>query len=331
MFARAACLLVLGSSAASARREGIGYLSASSLFGIVAVGQTRSLFQDRMSAYRDGSTIVIKPGGQSEGDADSLVVIMHGLGDTSDGFADVAAMFSKQMPRTKFVLPTAPTQPVTLNGGYAMPSWYDIEGLADRATEKCAGIQQSAARIQSILENEHTSNGIPYSRMVLAGFSQGGALSLYTGMQLPLEKKLAGILVMSGYLAGATEFKLTPGLESTPVLHQHGTADPMVKYSWAEQTRDSLVGMGATNYELKPYEGLVHSVSIEELNHGLEFLQRVLPRSEKANTELEPENMSIGELKEAIRRAGLGDKAVGLLQKQELVNLLKKGNGKDEI
>jgi lysophospholipase-2 len=125
-----------------------------------------------------------------------------------------------EMPYVKFILPTAPTQPVTMNMGMAMPSWYDIKGLDERSNEECDGIAQSSDRIRSILRREHEDRGLPYSRMALAGFSQGGSLSLFTGLQMvDAQQKLAGILVLSGYLAGAKTFHLTKGLEHTPILH----------------------------------------------------------------------------------------------------------------
>ena len=132
------------------------------------------------------------------------------------------------MPHVKFILPTAPTQPVTMNMGMPMPSWYDITGLDERSNENCAGIAQSQSTIRDILSTEHSATGLPYHRMVLAGFSQGGALSLFTGMQLEKEKKLAGIVVMSGYLPAAAQFDITEGLEDTPILHCHGEADVSV-------------------------------------------------------------------------------------------------------
>ena len=107
---------------------------------------------------------------------------------------------------------------------------YDIVGLSDRESEQCDGIEQSVEKIKALLYTENAA-GLPYSRMMLAGFSQGGAMSIFTGLQLPAEdQKLAGILVMSGYLPGRSKFKLSPGLESLPVLHCHGSADPMVNY-----------------------------------------------------------------------------------------------------
>lgn len=128
----------------------------------------------------------------------------------------------------KFILPTAVERPVTLNGGMRMTAWYDIVGLDDRASESCDGIEDSVERIRNILTQEK-SIGMPYSRMMLAGFSQGGAMSLFTGLQLPdTEQKLAGLLVISGYLPGASKFKLTSGFESIPIMHCHGSSDPVV-------------------------------------------------------------------------------------------------------
>jgi lysophospholipase II len=121
------------------------------------------------------------------------------------------------LPWCKFVLPTAPVNPVTLNGGMRMNSWYDIVGLDERSNEQCHGIDESRQRIVQMLRDEHEQTQLPYHRMVLAGFSQGGALNLYTGLQL--ESKLAGIVVLSGYLPHAKQFQITPGLENTHIFH----------------------------------------------------------------------------------------------------------------
>ena len=238
----------------------------------------------------------------------------------------VAEHLAKSLPYVKFILPTAPTQPVTMNMGMPMPSWYDIVGLDERSNENCRGIDVSVETVRAILQSEHESTGLPYSRMVLAGFSQGGALSLFTGMQLPhADKKLAGIVVMSGYLPAAKQFKITQGLESTPIFHGHGEADPMVQYIMAEKSRQHVVDEGgATEYTIKGYAGLPHSVSPEEIADVMEFLSRVLPPDESCKITLkDPETMSVKELKAAIRKAGLGSKAVGLMEKGEFVKLLK--------
>ena len=115
---------------------------------------------------RDGSgTITVSP--RNEAEQSGLVVISHGLGDTAEGFADVAEQFASQMPWLKIVLPTATTQKVTMNMGMAMPSWYDIVGLDERSSENCAGIEESQARIAEILQKEHDATGLPYSRYVI--------------------------------------------------------------------------------------------------------------------------------------------------------------------
>ena len=112
---------------------------------------------------RDGSgTITVSP--RNEAKQSGLVVISHGLGDTAEGFADVAEQFASRYPWLKIILPTAPTQKVTMNMGMAMPSWYDIVGLDERSNENCAGIEESQARIAQILQKEHEATGLPYSR-----------------------------------------------------------------------------------------------------------------------------------------------------------------------
>mmetsp|Transcript_3485 Transcript_3485/g.9924 ORF Transcript_3485/g.9924 Transcript_3485/m.9924 type:complete len:333 (+) Transcript_3485:58-1056(+) len=269
-------------------------------------------------------TITVGPA--NEADQSALVVICHGLGDSSEGFADVAEHLAKSLPYAKFILPTAPTQPVTMNMGMPMPSWYDIVGLDERSNEHCRGIDASVETVRSILRTEHESTGLPYGRMVLAGFSQGGALSLFTGMQLPdAENKLAGIVVMSGYLPAAKQFKITEGLESTPILHCHGEADPMVQFGMAKKSRQHVVEEGgAKDYTIKGYAGLPHSVSPEEIADVMEFLARVLPPDDSCKITLkDPASMSVKELRAAIRKAGLGSRAVGLMEKGEFVQLLK--------
>jgi lysophospholipase-2 len=259
---------------------------------------------------------------RNEAAQSGLVVISHGLGDTAEGFVDVAEFLAKELPHVKFILPTAPTQPVTMNMGMPMPSWYDITGLDERANENCKGLDQSKHTISQILENEHASTQLPYSRMVLAGFSQGGALSLFTGMQLP--QKLAGIILLSGYLPAASQFQISPGLEDTPILHCHGSADPMVQLAVAQKSQELLAEKGAKEYVLKPYAGVVHTVSMEEIQDVKDFLKRVLPPDDSCKIAVkDPSDMSVKELKAAIRKAGLGQQAVGLMEKQEFVKLLK--------
>ncbi|KAL7581424.1 hypothetical protein ACA910_022006 [Epithemia clementina (nom. ined.)] len=265
--------------------------------------------------------ITVSP--KNDADQSALVVISHGLGDTAEGFADAAEMMAKELPYAKFILPTAPTKPVTMNMGMAMPSWYDIVGLDERSNEKCEGIEDSRQTLVQILEAEHENTGLAYNRMVLAGFSQGGALSLYTGMQLKRsEQKLAGLVIMSGYLPAASRFKITPGLETTPILHCHGTQDMLVAASLAEKSKAAVEQKGATDYQYKKYP-IAHTVSIDELRDVVNFLKEKLPPDDTCKIKLkDPSEMSVKELKAVIRKAGLQSKAVGLMEKSEFVKLV---------
>lgn len=233
-------------------------------------------------------------------------------------------MLAREMPYTKFILPTAPTKPVTMNMGMAMPSWYDIVGLDERSNEKCDGIEDSRQTLVHILENEHTSTGLAYNRMILAGFSQGGALSLYTGMQLPTAgHQLAGVVIMSGYLPAVSKFTITPGLESTPILHCHGTQDMLVAPAMGEKTKVTVVQQkGATDYTYKTYP-IAHTVSTDEVRDVLSFLKEKLPPDDTCKiTVKDPSEMSVKELKAAIRKAGLQSQAIGLMEKSEFVKLV---------
>ncbi|KAL7532570.1 hypothetical protein ACHAXR_005830, partial [Thalassiosira sp. AJA248-18] len=248
---------------------------------------------------------------------------------------------ARQLPHVKFILPTAPTQPVTLNMGMAMPSWYDIIGLDSRSNEDCKGLDDSMDRILGLLEDEAKSS-VDYSRVVLAGFSQGGALALYTGMtqlrkQSQMGLGLAGIVVMSGYLPRSKEFAVAKGSENTPILHCHGREDSVVPVQATELSKarvTSLVdemGGSSDSYEVKTYPGLDHSVSMDELNHVATFLRRVVPPIVDANKEIEkedandmvdPAQMSVRQLRDAIRKAGLEEKAKGMFEKSELIDLM---------
>ena len=160
-------------------------------------------------------------------------------------------------------------------------------------------------------------NNFLCSRMVLAGFSQGGALSLFTGLQL--ESSLAGILVMSGYLPAASKMKLKQS--ETPIWHGHGSMDPLVQYGMAEKTKSKLIEMGVKDYNLNSYP-IPHTVSPSELGDAMKFLEKVLPRDESVKITLkDPKDMSVKELKAAIRKAGLS--AVGLMEKSEFIKLVQ--------
>jgi predicted esterase len=191
--------------------------------------------------------------------------------------------------------------------------------LDERSNEKCKGLPDSVQRLAGILKTEHETTGLPYSRMVLAGFSQGGALSIFTGFSLP--QKLAGIVCLSGYLPAASQFKITPGSESIPVLHCHGTQDVVVNHAMAGKSRQKVMAVGATDYTIESYP-IGHTVSMDELRRVEDFLMKVLPNDPSYRIKLkDPSEMSVKELKLALRKAGLS--SVGLMEKSEFVKLLK--------
>ena len=277
-----------------------------------------------------GETIVLSP---RDGSAQSAtVVICHGLGDTADGWIDTAEQLASALPYVKFILPTAPHRKVTMNMGMAMPAWYDIAGLDKRSNERCDGIDDSRARLAKLIDDEMLLTGLPRGRIVLAGFSQGGALSLYTGMQLkggmPPEP-LAGVVLLSGYLPHSSGFAITPGLESTPIFHGHGESDPLIKVEYARESRDMVTnGKGATDYRLVTYPNLAHSIAPQEISDLLSFIHKVLPPDDTYKIRMkDPRDMSVKELKSEIAKAGLGRLALGFSEKCEFIDLVKDHRG----
>lgn len=240
----------------------------------------RPVEQVKMSRLiREGTTMIINASKRHT----ATVILSHGLGDTAEGWSDAALEMSRHLPHVKWILPTAPVNPVTLNGGMRMTSWYDIESLSkSRDLQDCKGIDESTQTLQNLIKQEN-NKGIETSRIVLAGFSQGGAMSLWTGLQLPssFSGRLAGVLVMSGYLPKGHAFALSDHGKVTPVLHCHGTADPLVLPQFAEDSRKHVLEAGhAGGYELRTYRGLAHSANMQELMDVVQWLDKVLPTDE---------------------------------------------------
>jgi len=169
---------------------------------------------------------------------------MHGLGADGHDFEPlVPELVDRSMPALRFVFPHAPVRPVTINNGYAMRAWYDIIGIDRRSAEDFAGMKTSAAAITALIANEN-ARGIATSHIVLAGFSQGGAMALHTGTRHP--EKLAGIVALSAYLPLARELDAarSPANQSTPVFMAHGAQDPVVPYPLGDESRQLLVAAG---------------------------------------------------------------------------------------
>jgi len=200
------------------------------------------------------------------------LIFLHGLGDTGHGWS--ASFEEIKMAHVKSICPNAPVSPVTLNGGFRMPSWFDIKSLTFQGEQDETGIKDAAANIRSIIEDE-IKTGIPSDRIVLGGFSQGGALALYTA--LTMEKPLAGILALSSWLPLHKSFpEAIKGNKDTKILQCHGDIDPVVNFTLGQMTADVLSSF-CSNLEFKTYQGLGHSSSPQEMNDVKEWLKKVLP------------------------------------------------------
>lgn len=183
--------------------------------------------------------VVVEPVQQ----ADSTVIWLHGLGASGHDFEPAIPLLDLENQSTRFIFPHAPQIPVTVNGGLVMPAWYDIEHMDIDRTIDVKGISQSADRIDAIVQ-EQIDAGIDPRRILLVGFSQGGAVALYAGVRS--KQPLAGILALSTYWVGDQDPTLTPGLDPNqlPIEIHHGTEDPVVPYMLGEQARDSLSALG---------------------------------------------------------------------------------------
>ena len=204
----------------------------------------------------------------------AAVIWLHGLGaDGNDFAALVPELDLEGCPPIRFIFPHAPSIPVSLNNGYVMPAWYDILGADLVRREDAAGIHHSALAIEALIANE-VACGIPASAIVLAGFSQGCAMALHTGLRHPA--RLAGIMALSGYLplAGTVAAERSAANQATPIFMAHGTQDPMVIISRAEASRNALTSLG---YAVQWHTyAMPHSVHPQEIADIGRFLKAVL-------------------------------------------------------
>jgi phospholipase/carboxylesterase len=208
-------------------------------------------------------------------DPQAAVIWLHGLGADGHDFEPIVPEFIRPGERTlRFVFPHAPIRPVTLNGGYAMRAWYDIAALDRRTTEDENGIRASQTAIDTLIRREN-ARGIRSERIVLAGFSQGGAMALFAGTRYP--ERLAGIMGLSCYQVLAAQFaaERSAANQSTPVFLAHGTQDPVVAPLLGEEARRQLEAAGYS-VEWHAYS-MPHSVCPEEVADIAAWLRRVLP------------------------------------------------------
>ncbi len=204
----------------------------------------------------------------------ATILLMHGLGADGNDFVPIAGELDlSSVGPVRFVFPNAPVIPVTINGGYQMPAWYDISNADLTRREDEAGLRASQAALEVLLEREK-ARGIPASRIVIAGFSQGCAMALMTGLRHA--QPLAGIVGLSGYLplADTTAAERHSANAHTPIFMGHGQQDAVVPLSRASASHDTLRALGYTvDWHEYPMQ---HSVCMEEIADLNAWLNRVL-------------------------------------------------------
>jgi phospholipase/carboxylesterase len=202
------------------------------------------------------------------------VIWMHGLGaDGNDFVPFVNELDLTGLPGIRFVFPHANTMPVTINGGYVMRAWYDIVHTDLGRQEDEKGLRDSQVLVEALIAREK-ARGIPASRIILAGFSQGCAMTLQTGLRHP--EKLAGLLCLSGYvpLADKTAAERSAESQQTPIFLVHGRMDPVIPVQRAIASRDLLLSLG---YQVEWHEYMMqHSLCQEEVDHISAWLKKIL-------------------------------------------------------
>lgn len=205
---------------------------------------------------------------------DASVIWLHGLGADGHDFEPIVPELGSVGQGIRFIFPHAPAMPVTINGGYVMPAWYDIADPSLSQHQDADGIHRSQRAIQQLVEHE-IARGMPSQKILLAGFSQGGAIALHTGLRFP--KPLAGILALSTYLPlpDTVPDEIASANREIPILMAHGSADPIVPIELGRISRDLLEQLGY-KVEWREY-GMAHTVVQEEIADIASWLAHVFP------------------------------------------------------
>lgn len=209
--------------------------------------------------------------------ANAAVIWLHGLGADGHDFEPIVPELRLSPPlAVRFVFPHAPRRPVTINGGMVMRAWYDISGPAQRRQEDEAGIRASEAAVRLLIDHQ-IARGIPARAILLAGFSQGGAIALQTGLRYPA--RLAGIAALSTWLplAASLAQEASPANRALPILMAHGDMDTIIPPGLAERSRDHLREL-AYPVEWHCYD-MGHSVCQAEIGTLSDWLGRILRAS----------------------------------------------------
>ncbi|MBT8133980.1 MAG: alpha/beta hydrolase [Gammaproteobacteria bacterium] len=201
---------------------------------------------------------------------DTAIIWLHGLG--ADGNDFVPIIDQLQLPShyaIRFIFPNAPLRAITINQGYQMPGWYDISSLSIIDQEDEAGIKESSEILKQLCESQE-ADGIESSRIIVAGFSQGGAIALHCGCRYP--RQLAGIMALSTYMPLPEQLaeEISDASSETPLFMAHGRQDDVVAYAYGKQSRELL---DSHNIEVLWHEyDMGHAVCIEEIQHIRQWL-----------------------------------------------------------
>ncbi len=209
-----------------------------------------------------------------EGIFDASVIWMHGLGASGHDFLPVVEQLSVLYPKVRFILPHAPMRPVTANNGLRMRAWYDLYGWHFDPNEKedAIGLQNTALAVHGLIEQEKSLN-IPTHRIVLAGFSQGGAMALYVALRYP--QALAGVIALSTYLPDEASLPIMRDAQkSLPIFLAHGEQDGIIPFTVAQHAHKTLEGLGCA-VEWHSYS-MEHTVVNGEIKDIAQFLGKIL-------------------------------------------------------
>lgn len=218
-------------------------------------------------AHEPLSCVELEP---RDGPAERAILWLHGLGADGNDFVPIVPELGLDPAlRVRFVFPHAPAIPVTINMGMVMRAWYDITDLDLGRRHDADGVRRSASAVAQLIAREE-ARGIPAERIVLAGFSQGGAIALHEGLRHP--KRLAGIVALSTYLVLEATLgeEASPANAALPIFQAHGTHDPMVPVAAGERARDRLVASGHdVEWHAYPMEHQVCGPEISDLGAWL--------------------------------------------------------------
>lgn len=204
------------------------------------------------------------------------IIWMHGLGADGNDFVPIVDEMELPARPIRFIFPHAPVRPVTINGGFPMRAWYDVVSDDFSRREDEGGVRESQAMIEALIRREN-ERGIRCRDIVLAGFSQGGAMALHTGLRYP--ERLTGILALSTYvpISKTLEAEMAPANRDVPIFMAHGTADPVIPLWLAGSSRQLLERLG---YDVQWHEyEMGHSVMWEEVADISRWLRRILDAS----------------------------------------------------